>query len=209
MVAVFLAVAACSGGGGEKKAPPETAVAATKLVDAVHRSLTTTWALQERFDRLSTTGQRIGADQHRAQRPPDRVTAAGGTIDARVNGRVVACATDASGTMQCRDGGPASPYDEDVASGVAAMDQLVRGRNGTPALYAVADERHGCFRLRLRQPGFVAPPYGTTARLCFDAKTGAPIRTEIERPEGTDTTVATEVRAEVSDADLAVPTPGR
>ncbi|MDQ1396287.1 MAG: hypothetical protein QOG64_1546, partial [Acidimicrobiaceae bacterium] len=89
----------------------------------------------------------MSAEQHRAQRPPDRVTVAGGTVDARHAGRVVACATDAGGQRQCRDGGPAPPFDQEVASGVKAMDQLVEGSGAT---YAVADAGNGCFRLRLR-----------------------------------------------------------
>jgi hypothetical protein len=134
------------------------------------------------------------------------VTVAGGTVDARHAGRIVACATDGSGQLQCRDGGPAPPYETDVDAGAAAMAQLVQGAN---ALYAVADAGQGCFVLRLRQPGFLAPPYGTDTRLCFDTATGAPVRTEIHRAEGTDVTVATRVTAEVTDDDLAVRVPGR
>src|SRR5205823_5893810 len=192
-LALFALMPAACRGGHAKNPPPETSAAATKLVHAIRRSLTSTWAVDERFDRISTTGQRIGADQHRAQRPPDRVTKAAGTVDARVGGRIVACAPDPSGTQQCRDGGPAPPYDDDVALGVAAIDKLVHGASDPP-LYAVADEGKGCFRLRLLQPRYIAPPYGTTARLCFDPATGAPIRTEINRPEGSDVTVATAVR---------------
>src|SRR5436190_1389742 len=45
IAAAFIALAACRGGGQNKPAP-ETAAAAARLVDAVHRSLTTTWAVQ-------------------------------------------------------------------------------------------------------------------------------------------------------------------
>jgi hypothetical protein len=117
----------------------------------------------------------------------------------------VACATDAGGQRQCRDGGPAPPFDQEVASGVKAMDQLVQGSGAT---YAVADTGNLCFWLRLRRTGLAAAPYGEQAQLCFDPATDAPVRTEIRRAEGTDLTVATSVRAVVSDDDLAV-VPGR
>ena len=194
--------AACSSGNGHSGTTTTTVDerAAKAFVAATRRSLEATWKVAEHFERTAKDGRKLTADQRRVQRPPDHLLVAGGTVDSERNGRKLACATDAGGSLQCSDTGPAEPFQDDVDKSIATLTQQVEGAN---ALYAVTDRRNGCFGLRLLVPDYVAPPYGTDAVLCFDGATGAPVRTEIHRPEGSDVTVATSVSGSVSDADLA------
>jgi hypothetical protein len=201
-----VALTACSSGHGA--APTTTAVdrrAAEAYVAATKRSLEGTWKVDEHFERTATDGRKITADQHRVQRPPDHLLEAGGTVDAERNGRKLACATDAANVLRCSDAGPADPFQAGVDTAIATLTNQVEGDN---ALYAVRAAASGCFTLRLLVPDYVAPPYGTDATLCFDASTGAPVRTEIHRPEGSDITTATAVSGTVTDADLAPPPAG-
>src|SRR4051794_18443281 len=174
--AAVVALAVATGGCRSSTARPSTTTTApadvdragVALTDALQRSMTTTWKVDEQFDRTTASGGHIQAVQRRAQRPPDHLTVAGGTVDARAGGRVLACATDGSGTLQCRDAGAARPYAEEVAAAVTALRSQVLGVN---RLYDVREEAGGCFALHLRVPGYAAPPFGTDARLCFDGAT--------------------------------------
>jgi len=83
------------------------------------------------------------------------------------------------------------------------MGLLGRLVNGPTATYGVRPEED-CFVLVLRAR-LAAPPYGEDARFCFDLATGALARAVVHRAAATDTHVATELRTEVHDADLAVP----
>jgi hypothetical protein len=94
-------------------------------------------------------------------------------------------------------------YAEDVALELRRLEVLVTERGRRLALYAV-EESDGCFELRLRF-SYPAPPYGVSATFCFDAETGAPVRTVIRRAEGVDTTAARAVSGRVDDADLRPP----
>jgi hypothetical protein len=156
-----------------------------------------TWAVDAHFERVTQAGRRLQIRLHMAQRPPDRLVTGLGSIDARRGGERLACAPDAAGDVHCRDGGPAPAYDAEVAQ---ELEYLRRYVLGAGALYGVA-ESGDCYtlRLRLRIP---SPPYGIQARFCFDGPTGAPIRSEIDRKEARDHTVAVSVRARPSDADL-------
>ena len=75
---------------------------------------------------------------------------------------------------------------------------------GPVPIYSVSRDGPGCFRLD-RQIQYLAPPYGDHASFCFDAKTGALVKTEVVRPEATDVTTAVVVTSDVVDADLALP----
>jgi hypothetical protein len=207
VLVVCATAVACTSSGSARSTTKTTTVADTDrgggaLVDAFRRSMTTTWKVDEQFDRTTPSGGHIQAVQRRAQRPPDHLTVAAGTVDARAGDRVLACATGSAGALSCRDAGAAWPYTDEVAAAVATLQGQVTGNN---RLYDVTEEGGGCFSLHLRVPGFVAPPFGTDARLCYDGPTGAPVRTEISRPEGRDVTVATSVSGVVADADLAPP----
>src|SRR5205823_50148 len=83
-------------------------------------------------------------------------------------GRRLPCTTGPRGALQCRDGGPAPPYGQEVDRELA----LLRGYlSGPDPLYRVRVEGGGCYRLELLV-SMPAPPYGRRARFCFDAATG-------------------------------------
>jgi len=174
--------------------------AADAFLAAWRRSLVTTWAVDSTFERQVGT-KKLAYEIRMAQRPPDRVRVAGDTVDARVGGQAFACGTGADGQLACRST-PATPYDADVNSQVATLAGYFRAPH---PLYRARVQAGGCFGLELLQ-NILAPPYGRTALFCFDAKTGAPVRTEIRRTGSTDVTSATSVRAQPTQAELAPPT---
>ena len=183
----------------------ESQEAADAFLAAWERKLRGTWVARSEFTRTTATRQTLSGEVHEAQRPPDRVRRGLGSVDARIDGRRLACAPTETGEVQCRDGGPAPPYEDEVASELGLLRGYVMGR---ARLYAVSAESSTCFRLRLVQR-MLAPPYGAVARFCFQAATGAPLRAEIRRNGTLDVTRALEVGADPTPADLAPEESGR
>jgi hypothetical protein len=175
----------------------ESAAAASRFLAAWERSRTGTWAVDARFVRVTTAGRTLTTEIHTAQRPPDRLITGLGSVNARRGGQRLACASDEAGQLTCRPGGPTVPYEDEVADELRILATYVRGPG---AFYAVREEGD-CFRLRLRLR-VLSPPYGERARFCFDDATGAPVRSEIERVQARDRTVAVSVRDRVSDEEL-------
>ncbi len=168
---------------------------------AWERGLMGTWRVASVFERRSLQGRgSLQVPVLAVQRPPDRLVTGFGSTESRLDGRILSCTTDPLDRVQCRGGGPARPYDEEVQREVALLRRYV---SGPTALYAVTAAGEGCFRLT-RTVALPAPPYGDEARFCFDGSTGATVEVEIRRPEAIDTTVAVEVSGEVRDADLQV-----
>ena len=180
-----------------RPSPRPSAAAATQFLAAWERSRSGTWAVDARFARATAAGRTLTIDIHMAQRPPDRLITGLGTVNARRGGQRLACAPDADGAVHCRPGGPAPPYADEVADELRILDTYV---NGPSAFYAVARDGD-CFELRLRLR-VLSPPYGERARFCFDRATGAPTRSEIDKVQARDRTVAVSVRQDVSDDDL-------
>ncbi|HZQ84132.1 MAG TPA: hypothetical protein VFA83_04810 [Acidimicrobiales bacterium] len=174
--------------------------AATAFLAAWRRSLEGTWAIDAVFERRIGT-KRVTYDVHEARRPPDHLRVAGGTVEGSVNGRVVACTTGADGALTCRDGGPASPYPDEVRKELDLLSGYFFAAN---PLYRAEAAGTGCFHLVLRHT-ILAPPYGQTARFCFDAETGAPSLSEVHKRGSVDVTHTTAVRAEPTAADLTPP----
>jgi hypothetical protein len=174
-----------------------SAAAASRFLAAWERSLRGTWVVDARFERVTAAGRRLTLDIHTAQRPPDRLSAGQGRIEARAGGRRLGCASGEDDVLRCREEGSARPYDDEVADDLRTLTTYV---SGSGALYAVRGEGD-CFQLRLRL-GVLSPPYGERARFCFDPATGAPVRSEIEKVEAVDRTVAISVRDQVTDDDL-------
>jgi hypothetical protein len=156
-----------------------------------------TWVVEARFARVTAAGRRLESDVHMAQRPPDRLVAGLGAVDARRGDVRLACATGPDDVLRCRDGARAQPYDEEVEAEVAILRTYVLGSG---AFYAVRAEG-ACFVLSLSRQ-ILSPPYGRRATFCFDPVSAAPVRTEVVRQEATDRTVAISGRAEPTDADL-------
>jgi len=137
-----------------------------------------------------------------AQRPPDRLVSGGGAVDTRRGDRALACTSGEDGRLRCRDAGGAPPYDEEVATGVAVLEQQLLGPR---RLYDVVRSGANCYELRLRVR-YPAAPFGDRARLCFDEASGAPTLRDIIRIEGRDRQQAVSVSDVVDDPDLAPPT---
>jgi hypothetical protein len=199
--AVASVALASSGWPGDDTAhaplPRESAAAASRFLAAWERSRLGTWAVDARFERTTAAGRRLEVDVHMAQRPPDRLVTGLGSVNARRGSRRLACAANEDGVVACREADVLGPYADEVAGDMQVLRTYVNGSGG---FYAVREDG-ACFLLRLRLR-VLSPPYGVRARFCFDDATGAPIRSEIEKREATDRTVAVSVRGRVSDADL-------
>jgi len=199
--AALLMLAACTSHSPATPSPVAQRKAASAFVAAWKRSLEGTWAVDAVFERRIGT-KRITFDVHEARRPPDHLRTAGGTVEGRVNGQLVACTTGADGALTCRDGGPAPPFADDVAKEVAILSGYF---DGSEPLYRAEVQGGGCFGLVLRHT-ILAPPYGESARFCFDARTGAPTQVEVRKRGSVDVTRTTAVRAEPTVGDLTPPT---
>ena len=184
---------------GRPARPLAAADPVAEFLAAYERSRTATFVVEQLFTRTAPDGRALSYEVRLAQRPPDdRLLIGGGNAEGRVGGNVVRCATEPSGTAGCQQGPPAEPYAAEVAAEVARLDELVSGSN---PLYAVEAGDAGCWTLTLRLD-LPSPPYGTEARFCFDAGTGAPVLLEVQRPEAVDVVEAVEIRREVTAADL-------
>lgn len=197
-VAAAVAVAATWTGGTTERGKPHDAAPA--YVADWRRSQLATWKVVLRWQR--TAGGSHLDDQIRiAQRPPDRLSVALGSVEARQGDRRLACAAGEDGRLRCRDAGPAPPYDQEVSAGEAVLRQQLLGPK---RLYDVTATSPHCYDFGLRV-NYPAPPYGRRARFCFDQATGAPTLRDVQRPQGRDVQDAVSVSGQVDDADLAPP----
>ena len=176
----------------------ESPEAAEAFVDAWERSRTATYLSGSWLRRELSTAATMELPVVVAQRPPDRVVSTGGSVQSDVDGDNTVCDEQIDGLVQCSPGGSTADYDAQVASEVETLRSYFEGE--TP-VYRVA--RSGsCFDLRLTA-AIQAPPYGQSARFCFDQVSGAPTLQRIERVEGTDEVTLVSVRTDVTDEDLA------
>ena len=186
--------------------PPPTLVgdeAVTQFLDAWEQSRMGTYVVRSDFTRVRTTGQHFESSVISVQSPPDRLNIEGREVQGVLDGVAVVCSVDIDEHRTCREGAPEAhgTYSRAVAAQVDTLEGYV---TGPEPLYRVTGDGEGCFRLE-QDRHLPAAPYGTEARFCFDAETGAPTFTEIARPEGTDRIEAVDVRAEVTEADLQIP----
>ncbi|MBV9041170.1 MAG: hypothetical protein JOZ68_09200 [Acidimicrobiia bacterium] len=200
-VAAAAAVVATSDGRTKHAiARPAEPDAGAQYIADWRRSQLGTWKVVLHWQRI-VGSSRLDDEIRTAQRPPDRLSVALGSVDARRGDRRLSCASDADGHLHCRDAGAAPPYDQDVAGNEAVLrGQLL----GPSRLYDVTATSSHCYDLRLRF-SYPVPPYGRRARFCFDEATGAPTLRDIDRVEGRDVQEATSVSGDVTDADLAPP----
>jgi hypothetical protein len=196
-----VAALATEGGGDRARRPPPDATGA--FLAAWRRSLVATYSVAWQFERRRPDGSVVvTAVLRRAQRPPDVLVRGPDGVRGRLGGRRVGCLAGPEGEPVCRDGGPAPPYAADVAAELRLLRSLVVGPGA--AYRARPGRERGCFVLVLRAR-LVAPPYGEDATFCFDAGTGAVVRSVVHRAEVTDTHVAVSLRDRVEAADLALP----
>lgn len=179
-------------------AGPEAAQAFT---EAWERSRLETFYVRSEVDRTTPNGD-LSSELVVAQRPPDVMRRQHGALWGRQGDRTISCIADEREVVTCGPGGAVlPPYADEVAEEVSRWADYLEGDR---PLYRVATEGDGCFDLTLTRV-FPSPPYGTDAQFCFDEETGAMISNRIVRAEGTDVMTAVEVRAEVTDADFALP----
>jgi len=194
-------------------APAATgSVAASDLLIAWRRSLTTSWSVDEVITRTTTNGRVLTFQVHRAQRPPDHLVVGLGNVDIRTGDRETACATSLAGGQPCRSS--AAPAFAGVVDGqVADLSRIV---SGPFALYSLREElraepgpsgpgRAECFDLTLRLSSYPSPPYGRLASLCFDPSTGAPAGSTVQTEQSMDRTIVTARHAPALVADLVPP----
>lgn len=170
------------------------------FLEAYERSRMVEVVVESVFTRTFADGRELGYDQRLVQRPPDdRLVVGAGTASGRVNGQVVRCNVDASAGSTCIQGGEAVPYEEEVAEEVAELARLVDPEEGA---YDVDRDDEGCYELTLLLQ-ILTPPYGVSSTFCFDEPSGALEVLDVRRPDDvTDRTEATEIRTEVTAADL-------
>jgi hypothetical protein len=184
--------------------------AAQNFLDAWRRSRTATYVVDSTFVRTLPDGKDFQGGTNRiVQRPPDRLVSGLGAVEGRVGDHVVRCGTGPpgdNGANKCFQGPLSTTYDEDVDVEIQALRDIV---DGDHPLYTVTDfgvaGRSRCFRLD-RVLEFLSPPYGDQALFCFDTATGAPVVSVVERPEGTDRTLAIRpIRTEPTATDFQLP----
>jgi hypothetical protein len=177
---------------------PETAEAAANFVEAWERGRTATYLSGSLLERTSGDGVVIEMPIVVAQRPPDRVVSNGSGVDGVVDGERWVCDEQLDGLLRCSSAASAEAFEEDVAGEVATL----RGYfDGDLPLYRVS-QSGTCFDLRLSR-AIQAPPYGQSARFCFDEASGAPSLQRVERTEGTDVVTLVSVRTDVTAEDVA------
>lgn len=232
LVVGSLALVAVAGGGGETSAVPSPPAApstteastttaqgrplldpldpeaAERFLAAWSASLEGTYVTVGRFERVRDDDRVLEGSMYLAQRPPDRVEAAFGSLDAVLAGHRVACAEDDAQQVRCRTADAARGADADARSELDRLRGLVTETDAeVVAPYRVSDVGGGCFVLTLRF-GLPAAPYGDRARFCFDSASGARVRSEVQREGGVvDRFTVDQLAVEVTDADLVRPAP--
>ncbi len=183
---------------------PDDRSAALELIDAWERSRTATFVRFGTYERRSeVTGAVISSEDVLAQRPPRRLHRQLGGVDGRDDDRLIVCPAPPEGQpdSECRLGDPGGPtYADDVATQVEGLRSIL---SGADPLYAVVrSEEAGCFELAQLRPEPRAP-FGTDARFCFDARSGAPASSRVRYEGGIVEVVSvTSIDTDVEDEDL-------
>jgi hypothetical protein len=175
--------------------------AVDQFLAAYRRSKETTYVVEAQFTRTMDDGRQLASAAAVAQRPPDELRRQLGSITGRLRDQRVNCSTLPSGAFRCAPGGPVDPWNEVVDREVDALAGYLRNE---PALYALTRADEGCFELDALYYRSDAP-YGSGARMCFDAATGAMRLLEVRREGGAvDRFEAVQIRTAVTDADFVV-----
>jgi hypothetical protein len=161
-----------------------------------------TFRVELTFERTLADGRSLKTERVMVQQPPRRVVRQTGSVSAIEGGATVSCDTVEDQTV-CTPSTTAD-YDRLVNDELVAWATAFAGATPT---YIVEAPEPGCYGLRLVRP-LVAAPYGSTARFCFDAASGALRSREVDRDTATDTEEATRISTTVTDADFAAVTGG-
>ena len=183
----------------DESAPVTGAEAADQFVAAYTRNLDATYRIEGEFTRTATDGRTLSSAYLAVQRPPDRLQRSLGSTSGVVNGRTINCSTPTGGTYSCGAAGEATPWEEERAEVLGALDQYVRGDD---PVYAVTADGSGCFDLVRRRTEQDAS-FGRRARICFDETHGGYKRLEVEHDGGVvDVMLATRIVGDVTAADF-------
>ncbi len=183
--------------------------ATADFLAAFHRSLTGTYVVNGTYTRTieclvtqtrCVNGQTLRSGALVVQRPPDHLRRQNGQVAGAINGHVISCSLQSNGQYLC---GP-TPTTEAFAQTVTSqMNALKDYFTGPIPLYRVVHAGPGCFELtQVRE--YPSAPYGSFARMCFDAPTGAISYVKRHLEGATDVFAATHVRGVVSDTDFSI-----
>lgn len=178
----------------------DPADAATAFLEAWSRYRHATYTATMEFERRAGTNQTLRATSTYTQQPPRRIVRQSDSLLLTAGAASVTCNT-ISGTTTCAPG-PATDYDAEVDKELDIWRTAVLAQI---PYYRVSTPDTGCFQLDL-VVAIPDPPYGTVARFCFDAATGALLRRQIVRDGATDTEEATSVSATIPADAFVVPT---
>lgn len=211
---VVLATLLGDGGGGDPSKPhgsrptvsssiPEPELRA-RLLAAYERSRRATWLVSFDFRRRLVNGGRLDLEVVELNRPPDHLVAGLGGLSGSVAGRRVVC-DQVEGRELCAPEGPAISFEDELAGLISELSDVLQPPAKWYAVEAgggreIAGEQARCYVLR-RIVAVPSPPYGERAEYCYAAD-GVPLLTRIERREGTDERVATEVSRQVTQGDV-------
>ena len=160
-----------------------------------------TWMVTSEFRRRTAKGGDLRYGIRRGQRPPVELNVGQSVIERSDASSVTTCSLRPDGRFDCTTTAQTESVKASLDSEINTLGAYVLGRN---PIYDVRSTNPDCWELTLLRE-FPASPYGNRAVFCFDHKTHAPIRTEIHRPEGTDTILAEKIVANPNDKDLALP----
>ena len=194
-----------SGDAGDQAADEaeQRAQDAGDFLAAFERSRLGTFVVESTLQRTFPGGEGFTAESSVAQDPPDRLERSLGSVTARLGPEVTLCRVTEANRYRCTTGRAERSYRGLVADEVEALATYL---GGDLPLYSVTADGD-CFDLDQVRP-LPAPPYGTSARFCFDDDTGALTLLRIERDEAVDVTEATSVTADVRAGDLRTPETG-
>jgi hypothetical protein len=203
-VGVVIAAAIVITGFRPARKQPPVPDAAAAFVTAWRAHLLASWSVDEIQQRTTSGGTTVRFQIHVAQRPPDSVEVAGGTVDARRGSTLIACATPPGGDHPvCRLSPTTRTWDQEVDIQIAALRTVLQGRR---AVYRVVGTGRDCFRFDLTAPAATLPvTFGRGASYCLDPRTGA-VRSSTVRVVGAVDAIATvRAHAPATAADLALP----
>jgi hypothetical protein len=184
---------------GVVRGPAAARPAAADFVEAWRRSRSGTFVVDGEVTRHMASGAELRSAYRLVQAPPNRLYRQFGSTDGTVDGRGVSCTERPDGSYDCTAAPDQAPAFD------AALDAEIedlREHFAAPAVYDAYDVGEGCFELEQRraQP---LPTFGTRARLCFDAGTGALVYSRRQLEGAVETSEADTVRTEVRPGDFA------
>jgi hypothetical protein len=188
----------------DRSAPPRREAGAPQFIEAWERSRTATFVTTGTYERHNVqTGASIASEDIVVQRPPRRLHRQLGGVDGRDDDRLVVCPAPPEGDEHeepCRLGPSGGPtYAASLRDEIAGLRSILLGDD---PLYRVREREPGCFALELLRIDPRAP-FGVQASFCFDPATGAPTSRRVVHEGGTtEVLVVTDIRTEVTDADL-------